>query len=256
MNRILVVDVGNTNTSIGLFEGTNLVYDWRVSTLKDRTSDEMGLLLKMLFADKGMRGNPVDGIVLASVVPPVVSMFAEMCRRYFHRHPLVVGPGIKTGILVKYENPRDVGADRIANAVGAVQRYGGPVIVVDARTATTFTVVNEAGHYVGGVIAPGVQSAADALFQHTAKLPSIALTTPESVIGRNPVSSMQAGIIFGFADLVDGIVRRIHEETHIKHRVVGTGPYIDLLRAHSRTLEDVDPHLSLHGLRILWDLNH
>lgn len=250
-----MMDVGNTNTAVGVFQGERLAHQWRVTTAKDRTADEMGILIKALFQDHGFKPERVNGVVISSVVPPMVSVLEEMCRMYFRCEPLVVGPGMKTGLLVKYENPRDVGADRVANAVAAVHRFGYSVIVVDVRTATTFTVVNQDGHYIGGIIAPGVKSSADALFQQTAKLPSIDLAAPRTVIGTNTVSSMQSGIVYGFAGLIDHLVDRICQEVPAPYRVIATGHYAQLVSPHSSTITDVVPHLTLEGLRILWDLN-
>ncbi|CAM3962448.1 type III pantothenate kinase [Alicyclobacillus pomorum] len=255
MDNILVMDVGNTNTAVGVFQGERLAHHWRVTTAKDRTADEMGILIKTLFQDQGLKSERVNGVVVSSVVPPMVSVIEDMCKLYFRCAPLIVGPGIKTGLLVKYENPRDVGADRVANAVAAVHRFGCPVIVVDVRTATTFTVVNQEGHYIGGVIAPGVKSSANALFQQTAKLPSIDLAAPRNVIGKNTVSSMQSGIVYGFAGLIDHLVERICQEVPAPYRVVATGHYARLISPHSSVITDVVPHLTLEGLRILWDLN-
>lgn len=255
MERILVLDVGNTNIVIGLYKGAELEHRWRISTVRDRTSDELGILIKSLFQDRKVDSGPVDGIVLSSVVPPLMTALEDMCQRYFGRVPLVVGPGMRTGLPIKYENPRDVGADRIVNAVAAIQIYGPPLIIVDFGTATTFCVVDEQGQYLGGVIAPGIRTSAEALFEHAAKLPRIELVRPRNVVGRNTVASMQAGVVFGFAGLVDGIVERIREEIPLPFKVVATGGLAELVNTQSRTIQYTNPALTLEGLRILWERN-
>ena len=255
VDRILVLDVGNTNIVLGLYEGGVLKHHWRIATVRERTSDELGILIKSLFQDQGADVQGVDGIVISSVVPPLMTALENMCQTYFHRAPLIIGPGIKTGLPIKYENPRDVGADRIVNAVAGIYHYGPPLIIVDFGTATTFCVIDELGQYLGGVIAPGIKISTEALYQRAAKLPRIELIRPRTVVGRNTVSSMQSGVIYGFTGLVDGIVNRIREEIDLPFKVVATGGLAALVHAESQTIEHIHEDLTLEGLRILWERN-
>lgn len=255
MDRILVLDVGNTNIVIGLYTGTELKHRWRISSVRERTSDELGILIKSLFQDEKADTHSLDGIVISSVVPPLMTALENMCLRYFGCSPLIVGPGMKTGLPIKYENPREVGADRIVNAVAGVQIYGPPLAIVDFGTATTFCVVDDLGQYLGGVIAPGIKTSTEALFERAAKLPRIELLRPRTIVGRNTVSSMQAGVIFGFAGLVDGIIERIREEVSLPLKVVATGGLAQLVSRDSKTIQYVNPDLTLEGLRILWERN-
>lgn len=249
------MDVGNTNIALGVFEGAQLKHHWRIATVKRRTSDEWGILIKSLCRDQGFDDSTLDGIVISSVVPPLMTSLEEMCQRYFRCKPLIVGPGIKTGISIQSESPRDVGADRIVNAVAAVHQYGPPVIVVDFGTATTFCVIDGMGQYVGGVIAPGIMISAEALVQHASKLPRIELVRPKHIIGRNTISSMQSGVIYGFVGQVDGIVERIRAEMPLPFRVIATGGLADLVSPLSKTIECTNPNLTLEGLRVIWDRN-
>lgn len=255
MDSILVLDVGNTNIVLGIYEGSRLLHHWRIATVRDRTADELGILLKSLLQDRGLSERALAGVVISSVVPPLMPVLTETCQTYFQASPLVVGPGIRTGMPIKYENPRDVGADRIVNAVAAIQIYGPPLIVVDFGTATTFCVVDDKGQYLGGAIAPGIKISAEALVQQAAKLPRIELARPRHVIGRNTVTSMQSGVIYGAAGQVDGIVQRIREEMALPFRVVATGGLCELIGRESRTVDHTDPYLTLEGLRILWERN-
>ncbi|MCS7463183.1 type III pantothenate kinase [Paenibacillus doosanensis] len=252
---ILVVDVGNTNIVLGLYEGKQLLHHWRLSTNRSSTTDEYGMMIYNLFGHAGIELEQVEGIIISSVVPPLMFVLEQLCSKYLKKTPLIVGPGIKTGLNVRYENPREVGADRIVNAVAAIELYGAPCIVVDFGTATTFDYIDESGQYIGGAVAPGIAISTEALYQRAAKLPRIELVKPKHVIGRNTVASMQAGIIYGFAGQVDGIVGRIREENHPKAKVVATGELAELIASESRTIETVNPLLTLQGLQMIYERN-
>ena len=253
---LLVFDIGNSNIVLGTYEGKKLLRHWRISTDRQKTGDEYGMLINDLFRYQGIRMTDIDAIIISSVVPPLMVPMIKMCERYFHIHPLVVGPGIKTGIRLKYENPREIGADRIVNVVGAYEQYGGPLIVIDIGTATTFDVVADNGDFLGGVIAPGLGSSADALFQRAAKLPRIELVTPKNVISRNTIAGMQAGIIFGYVGQIDEIVNRIKAEMKAeKVTVVATGGYARMISRESKTIDRIDHFLTLTGLRVLYERN-
>lgn len=253
---LLVFDIGNTNIVMGTYEGKKLMKHWRISTDRQKTGDEYGMLMNDLFRYQGIRMTDIHAIIISSVVPPLIVPMVKMCERYFHIHPLVVGPGIKTGIRLKYENPREIGADRIVNVVGAYEQYGGPLIVIDIGTATTFDVVADNGDFLGGVIAPGLGSSADALFQRAAKLPRIELVTPKNVISRNTIAGMQAGIIFGYVGQIDEIVNRIKVEMkEEKVTVVATGGYARMISRESKTIDKIDHFLTLTGLRVLYERN-
>lgn len=252
---ILAVDVGNTNIVLGLYEGKQLLHHWRLSTNRSSTTDEYGMMIYNLFQHSGLELDQVEGIIISSVVPPLMFVLEQLCSKYLKRTPLIVGPGIKTGLNVRYENPREVGADRIANAVAAIDLYGTPCIVVDFGTATTFDYIDESGQYIGGAVAPGIGISTEALYQRAAKLPRIELVKPKSVVGRNTVASMQAGIIYGFAGQVDGIVGRIREEHHAQAKVIATGEMAELIASESRTIEKVNPLLTLQGLQLIYERN-
>ena len=252
---LLVFDIGNSNIVMGTYEGKKLLRHWRISTDRQKTGDEYGMLINDLFRFQGIRMSDVDAIIISSVVPPLVVPLAKMCERYFRLRPLIVGPGIKTGIKLKYENPREIGADRIVNSVGAYEQFGGPLIVVDIGTATTFDIVADNGDYLGGVIAPGIGISSEALFQRAAQLPRVALVTPRTIICRNTVTAMQAGVIFGFVGQIDEIVRRIKAEMKQDMRVIATGGMAKMISRESKTIDKVDNFLTLTGLRVLYERN-
>ena len=247
---LLAIDIGNTNTVLGLFEGKTLRADWRLETRAARTGDEYAALVATLFGLRGLALASVDAVAISSVVPPALFPIEQLCRRHLGIDPLVVGPGTKTGMPILYENPREVGADRIVNGVAAHARWPEGAIVVDFGTATTFDVITARGEF-----APGLLVAADALYHATAKLPRVEIVRPKNVVGRNTVASIQSGLVFGYAGLVDAIVQRIQAEVDFQPRVVGTGGLAPLIAAESKTIQECDDLLTLRGLALIYERN-
>jgi type III pantothenate kinase len=248
---LLAIDVGNTQTAFGLFESSDLADHWRIATERNRSGDELGSLYKS-FLDLSR----VDGICLSSTVPQLVRSYHEFVKRYTNAELLELVPGVKTGIPVRYDDPREVGPDRIANAVAAAERYGAPCIVVDFGTSTNFDVVSADAEYVGGVLAPGIETSMDALFARAARLRKIDFVEPETVIGRTTVASLQSGLVYGFAGQVDRIVEEIRGELGTDAPAIATGGLAELIAPHARTIGHLDPFLTLEGLRLVWDRNH
>ncbi len=253
---LLAIDIGNTNIIIGVFDNDKIKASWRIVTAVHRMPDEYASLMLSFLDRKGLSVSQIDSAVLCSVVPPLVTVFDEVCRRYFQVTPLIVEAGVKTGIRICMDNPREVGADRIVNAVAAHHLYGGPVIVIDFGTATTFDVVSEAGDYLGGAIAPGIAIATEALFSRTAVLPRVELSHPKRAIGTGTVAAMKSGIVFGYVGLIEGIVTRIHQELGIKAKVVATGGYAGLLSKETDIIEEINPDITLIGLRLIYQMNN
>lgn len=252
---LLVVDVGNSNTVLGIYAGEELKHNWRVATSKYRTVDEYAMLINDLLSLASLRFADLTALIVSSVVPPMLDTIDELCRRYFKLTPYVVGPGMKTGMPIQYDNPREVGADRIVNAVAAYARYRCGMIVVDFGTATTFDVISADGCYQGGAIAPGVGISADALFSRASKLPRVEFARPERLVAKNTESSMQAGIFFGYVGLVEGIVSRMSKELPQPPRVVATGGLARSIAEATDCIDQIEPFLTLEGLRILYERN-
>jgi type III pantothenate kinase len=256
---LLAIDVGNTNIVLGVFDGATLIHSWRLQTLRERTSDELGLLVDGLFAHSRIERVQVRGVILGSVVPPLTNTIRLMTEQYFGVKTLVVDPGVNTGMPIRYENPSEVGADRIVNGVAAWERFGKdrgrPMIVVDFGTATTLDAITEKGEYLGGAICPGVQISADALFQRAAKLPRIDVRKPSRIVGRTTVGAMESGLFYGYVGMVEGLVRRMSDELGGNAICVATGGLADVISPETPLIEHVDADLTLHGLRLVWERN-
>lgn len=256
---LLAVDVGNTNVLLGLFDyrdgQAELTQHWRITTRREQTSDELGVLIRALFDQPGRSLADVSDVILSTVVPPLLPIWERACGKLFRRPPLVVGPGIRTGMPIRYENPREVGADRIVNSIAAVELVGAPVISVDFGTATTFDCVSDKGEYLGGAIFPGIRVAMEALFDRTSMLHRVEIAKPRSAIGRTTSQSLQSGMLFGYAGMVDAMVERIRRELGSEAPVVATGGLAHLIASETKSIERVEPFLTLEGLRILYEKN-
>jgi type III pantothenate kinase len=253
---LLAIDIGNTNITLGLYQNDERVDAWRLATVHDRMPDEYGLQLLGLLQHAHCSTDELEGSVLASVVPPLTGNFLQACRNYLDQDPLVIDAGVKTGLRIRYEDPKHaLGADRVADAVAVKHLYGGPACVVDFGTATTFDAISAEGDYLGGAIAPGIGIASDALFQRTAKLPRVELSRPPSVIGSNTVNAIQSGMLFGYVGLVEGIVARFASELGPEMKVIGTGGLVEMIAAETDVIQILAPWLTLDGLKILWEMN-
>ena len=252
---ILVMDIGNTNIVLGVYDQDTLQHHWRMETDRNKTEDEYGMQVKALFQHAGLDFLDITGIIMSSVVPPIMFSLEAMCTKYFKQKPLIVGPGVKTGLNIKYENPREVGADRIVNAVAGIHYYGAPLIIVDFGTATTYCYINERGDYMGGAIAPGIGISTEALFARASKLPRIELTTPGQVVGKNTVSAMQSGIVYGYVGQVEGIVNRMKKSGSAQAKVIATGGLAPLIAEETDVIDQIDPFLTLKGLYLLYKRN-
>ncbi len=252
---LLAIDIGNTNITLGIFQGEQLRATWRLAPDVNRLADEYGVLMISLLSQRGLGKDDLDAAVMCSVVPDLEPVFEQVCRRYFDVTPLVVGAGVRTGLRILYDSPRDVGADRVADAVAAIHLYGTPLILVDLGTGAVFNAISKGGDYVGGAIAPGLGIAAEALFRRAARLYRVELARPKSAIGRNTVAAVQSGLIFGYVGLVEGMVARFKRELGSEAKVVATGGYAELLAPETSVIDVIDPNLTLTGLRLIYEMN-
>jgi type III pantothenate kinase len=252
---LIVFDIGNTAIGLGLFQGKKLLTDWKIKSDREKTTDEYGIFFCNLLNHKKLSPQKIKGAIISSVVPPLTPIIQTACEKFFRVKPLVVGPGIKTGVPILYENPAEVGSDRIVVACAAYEKYGGPCLVVDFGTATTFDAISEKGEYIGGAIAPGIQISAEALYLRTAKLPRIEVKKPRSAIGRTTVSSMQSGLYFGYIGLVSNIIAEISKELRTRPRVISTGGFAEMIAAEIPAIEFYEPNLVLEGLRLVYEKN-
>lgn len=252
---LLAIDIGNSNIVLGIYDEERLIACWRAATKAERTTDEYAVLLANFFAQRDVSFASMDGCIISNVVPPLTLVFLELCERYLDTTPLFVGAGIKTGVRIRYDNPQQLGADRMVNALAAKRLYGTPAIVVDFGTATKFECLSAEGDYLGGAIAPGIGISVEALFRHTAKLPRIELALPPRAIGTNTVTSMQSGVLYGYVGLVEGLVRRLRRELGGQARVIATGGLASVIAAQTPVIETVDPDLTLQGLRLIYEMN-
>jgi len=253
---LLTIDIGNTNVVLGVFDRERLIENWRVGTNTQITPDEYAMIFKDLFGFAGIEFKQIHGMIISTVVPPLLPVMVEMSRKYIRIEPMVVTHELKTGITIRTDNPKEMGADRIVNAAAAYKLYGGPLIIVDFGTATTFCAITKNGDYLGGAICPGMKISAEALFQRASKLPRVELVRPATVIGADTISAMQAGIFYGYAGLVDGIVERVKKELSPDARVVATGGLAELVAPETKSIQEIKPQLTLEGLHLLFDLNH
>lgn len=253
---LLVVDVGNTNTGLGVFDGRRLVVSWRLASRREQTADEYGVFIQTLLAGQGIERGRIAAVAISNVVPPVQQTLEAMCEKYFGIRPFSVEPGVNVKLPLRVENPHEVGPDRVVNTVAAVEFYGPPLIVIDFGTATTFDCVNSRGEFVGGAIAPGITSAAEALFSRAARLYRVEFVRPKEAIGRNTVTNIQSGLVYGYAGLVDGLVARMRAEMEGDPKVIATGGLAGLIQEVTRTIQHVNPDLTLEGLRLVWEQAH
>jgi type III pantothenate kinase len=252
---LLAVDIGNTGITLGLFSGDILGPRWRLASDSERTADEYGILLVQLLERAGDQSGPVENIAIASVVPPITGVFDRACRNYLGVEPLIVDPGTRTGIRIRYEDPKQVGSDRIVQAAAVLKLFNGPACIVDFGTATIFDAISSDGEYLGGAIAPGIRISSDALFQRAAKLPRVEIMRPPNAIGRNTAHSLQSGLLYGYVGLVDGMVRRFRKELGPEMKTVGTGALIELIARETQSIDIIEPWLALEGLKVIYDLN-
>jgi type III pantothenate kinase len=252
---LFVIDVGNTNTVLGVYQNEELIHHWRIETNRYKTEDEYGMVIGSLLKYADIQFTDFTDVIISSVVPPIMFALERMSTKYFKQKPLVVGPGIKTGLNIKYDNPKEVGADRIVNAVAGIAQYGSPLIIVDFGTATTYCYIDENKNYIGGAIAPGINISTEALYTKASKLPRIELSTPTNIVGRNTVEAMQVGILYGYVGQVEGIVKRMKEQAKKEPTVIATGGLASLISKESTVIDVIDPYLTLKGLYLIYKRN-